>query len=201
MHHQSITAISKNYRHSLNAHVVICADRRRIVGIGRCQPGNRNDVVVARATVAHLLTGERVILGDGGYRGIPTITAPARDRSGRIIRDDNYRTHRGSGPAPSTSSPDSKTGRYYDNATAAAMPSTTAFKSSPDFRTSKPTTNCGSPLSAGGATCQVRAGRRLRPRYSGSPTVVGPATRARPQPVGTVRMTDMERTGRKYETN
>jgi hypothetical protein len=51
-------------------------------------------VVVAQATVAHLFTGERVILGDGGYRGIPTITAPARDRSGRIIRDDNYRAHR-----------------------------------------------------------------------------------------------------------
>jgi len=51
-------------------------------------------VVVSRATVAHLLTGQRAILGDGGYRGIPTITAPARDRSGRIIRDDNYRAHR-----------------------------------------------------------------------------------------------------------
>ena len=93
-HDQSITAISKNYRRSVNAQVIICADRRRVVTVGRCWPGNRNDVVVARATVAHLLTGERVILGGGGYRGIPTIITPARDRSGRIIHDDNYRSHR-----------------------------------------------------------------------------------------------------------
>lgn len=48
----------------------------------------------ARATAAHLLTGERVILGDGGYRAIPTIITPARDRSSRIICDDHYRKHR-----------------------------------------------------------------------------------------------------------
>jgi hypothetical protein len=36
---------------------------------GRCWPANRHDVVMARATVAHLLDG-RFDLGDGGYRGI-----------------------------------------------------------------------------------------------------------------------------------
>ncbi|WP_148286598.1 transposase family protein [Mycobacterium canetti] len=36
----------------------------------------------------------REILGDGGYRGIDSITSPARDKSGRIIRDDQYRAHR-----------------------------------------------------------------------------------------------------------
>jgi hypothetical protein len=35
----------------------------------------------------------RVILGDGRYRGIPTITGP-RDHSGRIIHDIHYRKHR-----------------------------------------------------------------------------------------------------------
>lgn len=94
VHDQSITAISKNYRRSVNTQVIICAHQRRVVAIGRCWPGNRNDVVVARRTVPHLLTGERVILGDGGYRGIDTITTPARDRSGQIIRDDDYRVHR-----------------------------------------------------------------------------------------------------------
>jgi DDE superfamily endonuclease/Helix-turn-helix of DDE superfamily endonuclease len=93
VHDQSITAISNNYRRSVNAQVIICADRHRVVTAGRCWPGNRNDVVVARATVAHLLTGQRVILGDGGYRAIPTIT-PTRDRSGRIICDDRHRKHR-----------------------------------------------------------------------------------------------------------
>ena len=56
-------------------------------------PGNRNDVVVARATVAHLLTGHE-ILGAGGYRGIHTITTPRRNHTGRIIRDAHYRVHR-----------------------------------------------------------------------------------------------------------
>ena len=45
-------------------------------------------------TGAHLLTGQRVILGDSGYRAIPTIITPARHRSGRIIHNDNYRAHR-----------------------------------------------------------------------------------------------------------
>lgn len=94
VHDQSITAISKNYRRSINTQVIICSPTRAVVAVGECWPGNRNDVVVARATVAHLLTGQRVILGDGGYRGIDTITAPRRDHTGRIIRDDHYRAHR-----------------------------------------------------------------------------------------------------------
>ena len=48
---------------------------------------------MARHTVAQLLDG-RVVLGDGGYRGIATITTPRRDTTGRIIRDDHYRAHR-----------------------------------------------------------------------------------------------------------
>ena len=59
-----------------------------------CWPGNRNDVVVARATVADLLASQHEILGDGGYRGITTITGPRRDHTGRIVRDDHYRAHR-----------------------------------------------------------------------------------------------------------
>ena len=93
VHDQSITAISKNYRRSVNTQIVICAHRRRVVTAGHCWPGNRNDVIVARHTVAHLLTGHD-ILGDGGYRGIPSITTPRRDTTGRIIRDDHYRAHR-----------------------------------------------------------------------------------------------------------
>jgi Transposase DDE domain len=34
------------------------------------------------------------VLGDGGYRGISSITTPPRDQTGRIIRDNHYRTHR-----------------------------------------------------------------------------------------------------------
>jgi len=94
VHDQSITAISKNYRRSVNTQIVTCANRHRVIVTGQCWPGNRNDVIVARATVAHLLSGDRQILGDGGYRGLTSITTPRRDHTGRIIRDDHYRAHR-----------------------------------------------------------------------------------------------------------
>lgn len=60
---------------------------------GQCRPGNRNDVIVARRTVAHLLD-DRVVLGDGGYRGITSITGPTRDGTGCIVDDQHYRAHR-----------------------------------------------------------------------------------------------------------
>jgi hypothetical protein len=93
VHDQSITAISKNYRRSVNAQIIICAHRRRVILTGRCWPGNRNDVIVARHTVVELLDG-RIVLGDGGYRGITSIATPRRDYTGQLIRDDHYRVHR-----------------------------------------------------------------------------------------------------------
>ncbi len=93
VHDQSITAISKNYRRSVNTQIIICAYARRVLVAGGCWPGNRNDVVVARHTAAQLLD-DRVVLGDGGYRGITSITGPQRDRTAKIIHDDHYRTHR-----------------------------------------------------------------------------------------------------------
>jgi hypothetical protein len=94
VHDQSITAISKNYRRSVNTQIIVCAHRRRVLAAGQCWPGNRNDVIIARHTMAHPLTGQRVILGDSGYRGITSITTPRRDHTGRTIHDDHYRTHR-----------------------------------------------------------------------------------------------------------
>ncbi len=82
VHDQSITAISTNYRRSVNAQIIICPYRRRVVIAGRCWPGNRNDVIVARHTVTHLFD-DRVVLGDGGYRGIMSITTPRRDATVR----------------------------------------------------------------------------------------------------------------------
>lgn len=102
VHDQSITAISKNYRRSVNTQIIICAHRRRVLVAGQCWPANRNDVIVARHTVLQILD-RRVVLGDGGYRGIPSITSPPRDKTGRIIRDDHYRAHRRIRPASSTS--------------------------------------------------------------------------------------------------
>jgi hypothetical protein len=93
VHDHSITAISKNYRRSVNTQIIICAHRRRVVIAGHRWPDNRNDVIVARHTVAHLLD-DRVVLGDGAYCAIASITTPRRDNTGRIIRDDHCRAHR-----------------------------------------------------------------------------------------------------------
>lgn len=41
VHDQSITAISKNYRRSVNTQILINADTRRVAAVGQCWPGNR----------------------------------------------------------------------------------------------------------------------------------------------------------------
>jgi len=94
MHDQSISAPSKICRHSINTQIIICARSRQVIAIGQCWPGNRNNVVVARHTLTHLLAGGHQILGDGGYRGIPSITTPRRDKPGRVTRDHHWRHHR-----------------------------------------------------------------------------------------------------------
>ena len=93
VHDQSITAISKNYRRSVNAQIITCAHRRRVLVARRCWPGNRNDVIVApphRRADAHRPPDPR----RRRHRAIPTITTPRRDTTGHIIRDDHYRAHR-----------------------------------------------------------------------------------------------------------
>jgi hypothetical protein len=150
VHDQSITAISKNYRRSVNTQIIICAHRRRMVIAGQCWPGNRNDVIVAHHTVAHLLDG-RLVLGDGGYRSITSITTPRRDHTGRIIRDHRYRAHRRIRARVEQSSPAQGLAEYRGNAAAVETLSTTASTSSPDSGTSTPAINYGSPLSSAGA--------------------------------------------------
>jgi Helix-turn-helix of DDE superfamily endonuclease/Transposase DDE domain len=137
-HDQSITAPSKNYRRTINTQIVICSPSRAVVAVGDCGPGNRHDFALARPTIAHLITGARVILGDRGYRGIDTITSPARDNTGHIICDDHHRKHRRIRARVEHVITRHGTGRSCANAAAAARPSTTASTSSPDYGTSKP---------------------------------------------------------------
>jgi hypothetical protein len=93
VHDQSITAISKNYRRSVNTQIIIRAHRRRVIITGQCWPANRNDVVVARHTITHPLGG-RDVLADDGDRGITSTTTPRPDHTGRIVHHDHYRNHR-----------------------------------------------------------------------------------------------------------
>ena len=93
MHDQSITAISKNYRRSVNTQIIICAHRRRVVVAGHAGQATAT-TSSSPATPWRTLLDGRAVLGDGGYRGITTIATPRRDNSGRIIHDDRYRAHR-----------------------------------------------------------------------------------------------------------
>jgi len=91
VHHRPVEKLSAHHQHP-DRHLLA---QPRSVAVGDCWPGNRHhDVALARHTIAHLLTGERVILGDSGYRGIDTSTIPACDTTGRIIHDAQYRRHR-----------------------------------------------------------------------------------------------------------
>lgn len=119
-----------------------------MIAVGACRPGNRNDVVVARHTVADLVDGARTVLGDGGYRGITTITGPRRGPGGRIIRDHHWRAHRRIRARVEHVIARLKDGKSFDNAGAAAKPSTTASTSLLDSGTSRPTDNYGSTLRA-----------------------------------------------------
>jgi hypothetical protein len=153
VHDQSITAISKNYRRSVNTQIIICAHARRVVAAGRCWPGNRNDVVVARATVAHLLTSHE-ILGDGGYRGIATITTPRRDHTGRIIHDEHYRTHHRIRARVKHILARLKDWQILRQCRRRGE--TTTSTSSPDSGTSRPTNHYGSTLSRGQCPLMIR---------------------------------------------
>jgi DDE family transposase/DDE superfamily endonuclease len=93
VHDHTRTAKSKNYRRSVNVQLVTRARDRRVVAVGAGWPGNRNDVVVFRATLADRVaaSGHRRLAGDGGYRGAPGVITPRRGPDGRIVRDQAYR--------------------------------------------------------------------------------------------------------------
>jgi DDE family transposase/DDE superfamily endonuclease len=94
VHDRQRTAKSKNYRRSVNVQIVCRARDRRVVAIGDAWPGNRNDVVVFRETLARTLPDHPRLSGDGGYRGCDRIRSPRRGPDGRIVKDRSYRRFR-----------------------------------------------------------------------------------------------------------
>ena len=92
VHDQSLTAASKNYRRSINTQIVVSAVDRTVTAVSPAWPGNRNDIVVARAELD--LNNYGCLLGDGGYQGLPDIETPRRGPDGRIVRDHAWRRHR-----------------------------------------------------------------------------------------------------------
>lgn len=60
---------SKNCRYSTNHQVVIDADSRLVVVVGRPLPGNRNDCKAWGESGAKAAVGDTTTIADGGYPG------------------------------------------------------------------------------------------------------------------------------------
>ncbi|WP_050374514.1 transposase [Streptomyces acidiscabies] len=73
VHDQTRTAKSKNYRRSVNIQFTFRARDRRVMAVGDAWPGNRNDIIVFRETMAEQVAGHRLTIGDGAYRSAPEV--------------------------------------------------------------------------------------------------------------------------------
>lgn len=71
---------SKNYRYSTNHQVVIDADTRLVVVVGRPLPGNRNDCRAWGLSGAKEAVGRAIVIADGGYRGTGLVIPHRRER-------------------------------------------------------------------------------------------------------------------------
>ncbi|GAA2937267.1 transposase [Streptomyces mexicanus] len=76
----TIAEQSKNYRYSTNHQVVIDADTRLVVAVGRPLPGNRNDCKAWELSGAKAAVGKAVVIADGGYRGTGLVIPHRRER-------------------------------------------------------------------------------------------------------------------------
>ncbi|OKJ49568.1 transposase [Streptomyces sp. CB02009] len=70
---------SKNDRYSTNHQVVIDADTRFVVAVGRPLPGNRNDCKAWELSGAKAAVGRATVIADGGYRGTGLIIPHRRE--------------------------------------------------------------------------------------------------------------------------
>ncbi len=66
-HDQRMSASSKNYRYSVNMQVVIDANSRLTVAIGRPTPGNRNDCRAYHDSGVDRQCHGAKVMADGGY--------------------------------------------------------------------------------------------------------------------------------------
>lgn len=65
----TIAEQSKNYRYSTNHQVVIDADTRLVIAVGRPLPGNRNDCEAREESGAEAAIGKTTTISDGGCPG------------------------------------------------------------------------------------------------------------------------------------
>ncbi|NSL42706.1 transposase [Streptomyces sp. 8P21H-1] len=93
----SIAEQSKNYRYSTNHQVVIDADTRLVVAVGRPLPDNRNDCKAWELSGAKAAVGRTTVIADGGYRGTGLVIPHRRERGQAelpIWKEEHNRSHR-----------------------------------------------------------------------------------------------------------
>lgn len=77
-HDRKVTAPSKNYRYSVNMQVVIDANTRLVVTVGRPVPGNHNDCTAYRDSGVERQCRGADVMADGGYIGNRQVIMPYR---------------------------------------------------------------------------------------------------------------------------
>ena len=93
----TIAEQSKNYRYSTNHQVVIDADTRLVVAVGRPLPGNRNDCKAWELSGAKDAVGRTTVIADGGYRGTGLVIPHRRERGQAELpawKEDHNTSHR-----------------------------------------------------------------------------------------------------------
>ncbi|MFD9136663.1 transposase [Streptomyces bottropensis] len=76
---RTVAEQSKSYRYSTNHQVVIDADTRLVVAVGRPLPGNRNDCKAWELFGAKDAVGSTTVIADGGYRGTGLVIPHRRE--------------------------------------------------------------------------------------------------------------------------
>ncbi|REE61993.1 DDE family transposase [Streptomyces sp. 3212.3] len=76
----TIAERSKNYRYSTNHQVVVDADTRLVVVVGRPLAGNRNDCKAWEESGAKAAVGKTLTIADGGYPGTGLVIPHRRER-------------------------------------------------------------------------------------------------------------------------
>lgn len=87
---------SKNYRYSTNHQVVIDADTRLVVLVGRPLLGNRNDCKAWEESGVKAAVGKTMTIADGGYPGTGVVM-PHRRRPGEELptwKQEHNRSHK-----------------------------------------------------------------------------------------------------------
>jgi hypothetical protein len=93
----TVAAQSKNYRYSTNHQVVIDADTRLVVTVGRPVPGNRNDCKAWELSGAKDAVGKARVIADGGYRGTGLVIPHRRERDKKELptwKEEHNASHR-----------------------------------------------------------------------------------------------------------